>query len=142
MIRAYFEAYPQVRAFLDGIVEEAAKTGYAETMFGRKRRIPELKSSNRNVRAQGERTAMNHPMQGAAADIIKMAMVEVERRLRESGFASSMILQVHDELDFSAAQDEVDALATMVKEVMESIVDLEVPLMVDVRWAPNWAEAH
>ncbi len=142
MIRAYFEAYPQVRAFLDGIVEEAAKTGYAETMFGRKRRIPELKSSNRNVRAQGERTAMNHPMQGAAADIIKMAMVEVERRLREGGFASSMILQVHDELDFSVVQEEVDALAAMVKEVMEGVAHLEVPLMVDVRWAPNWAEAH
>ena len=77
-----------------------------------------------------------------AADIIKMAMVEVERRLREGGFASSMILQVHDELDFSAVREEVDALAAMVKEVMEGIVDLEVPLMVDVRWAPNWAEAH
>lgn len=142
MIRAYFEVYPQVRSYLDGIVEKATQTGYAETMFGRKRRIPELKSSNRNVRSQGERTAMNHPMQGAAADIIKMAMVEVGKRLRDGGFKSRMILQVHDELDFSANRDEVEELSALVKSVMEGVVDLQVPLVVDVQWGPNWAQAH
>ncbi len=142
MIRRYFEAYPQVRAYLDGIVDETAQKGYAETMFGRKRRIPEIRATNKNVRAQGERTAMNHPMQGAAADIIKRAMIDVQERLDSEGFTAKMILQVHDELDFSVPASEAARLAAMVKETMEGIVSLKVPLVADVQWGPNWASAH
>ena len=93
-------------------------------------------------RGFGERTAMNHPMQGSAADIIKMAMNEVARRLREEGFAAKLMIQVHDELDFSVPADEVERLAAMVREVMENVVALAVPLDVDVSWGATWAEAH
>lgn len=142
MIRRYFDAYPRVREYLDEIVELTAAHGFAETMFGRKRRIPEIRATNRNLRSQGERTAMNHPMQGAAADIIKLAMNQVEERLVRDGFSAKMILQVHDELDFSVPADEAEPLAAMVKETMEGIVELAVPLVVDVQWGPNWASAH
>ena len=100
MIDRYYEAYPGVRTFLDNVVVRAKQTGYAETMYGRRRHIPELKAKNPQLRGFGERTAMNHPMQGTAADIIKIAMARVSRRLEEEGFAAHMILQVHDELDF------------------------------------------
>ena len=142
MIDRYFEAYPNVRTFLDDTIEHARQRGYAETMFHRKRHIPELHSSNSNNRAFGERTAMNHPMQGSAADIIKKAMVAVQRRLMEEGFQAKLLLQVHDELDFSCPPEEVDRLSIMVKEVMESVVVCDVPLVVDVGVGPNWAEAH
>ena len=142
MIDRYFEAYPRVRAYLDETVEEAKECGFATTMFGRKRHIPELKASNKMQRSFGERTAMNHPMQGSAADIIKLAMIEVSRRLREEGFAAKLLIQVHDELDFSVPAGEVERLAAMVKEVMEGVVSLKVPLIADVSWGPTWAEAH
>lgn len=142
MIQRYFEAYPKVRAYLDSIVEDTAAHGFAQTMFGRKRHIPEIRSTNKNMRAQGERTAMNHPMQGAAADIIKMAMCQVQERIVRDGFEAKMILQVHDELDFSVPEAEAQALGEMVKEVMEGVVRLSVPLVADVQWGPNWASAH
>ena len=104
--------------------------------------IPELKSSNGQQRAFGERTAMNHPMQGSAADIIKMAMNEVQRRLLAEDFEAQLMIQVHDELDFSVPAGEVERLAAMVKEVMEGVVSLKVPLIADVSWGPTWAEAH
>ena len=131
-----------LRAYLDATVEEAKKTGFATTMFGRKRHIPELHAGNANLRGFGERTAMNHPMQGSAADIIKLAMIEVSRRLREEGFAAKLLIQVHDELDFSVPRSEVEALSAMVREVMEGVVELKVPLIADVSNAPTWAEAH
>lgn len=136
MIDRYFEAYPGVRTYLDETVAEAKERGFAETMLGRKRHIPELKSSNGQQRAFGERTAMNHPMQGSAADIIKMAMNEVQRRLLSEGFAAQLMIQVHDELDFSVPAGEVERLAAMVKEVMEGVVELKVPLIADVSWGP------
>ncbi|MEE0706494.1 MAG: DNA polymerase, partial [Adlercreutzia sp.] len=142
MIDRYFEVYPGVRAYLDQTVADAKEAGYALTMFGRKRHIPELKSSNGQQRAFGERTAMNHPMQGSAADIIKMAMNEVQRRLKQEGFAAQLMIQVHDELDFSVPPAEAEALAAMVKDIMENVVELKVPLTVDVNWAKTWAEAH
>ena len=142
MIDRYFEVYPGVRAYLDETVAAAKETGFAETMFGRKRHIPELRSSNGQQRGFGERTAMNHPMQGTAADIIKMAMNEVQRRLLAEGFRAQLMIQVHDELDFSVPADEVERLSTMVREVMENVADLRVPLLVDVSWGPTWAEAH
>ena len=142
MIDRYFEAYPGVRTYLDETVAQAKRDGFAITMFGRKRHIPELRASNATTRAFGERTAMNHPMQGSAADIIKLAMTEVDRRLAEGGFKAKLLLQVHDELDFSVPTDEVDAVATLAKEVMESTAQLKVPLIADVSWGANWAEAH
>ncbi len=142
MIDRYFEAYPGVRRYLDETVEGARERGYAETMCGRKRHIVELKARNAQQRGFGERTAMNHPMQGSAADIIKMAMNEVQRRLVSEGFGAKLMLQVHDELDFSVPEGEVERLAAMVREVMEGVVKLEVPLVVDVSWGANWADAH
>jgi len=141
MIDRYYSAYPRVRAYLDETVAEAHREGFAVTMFGRKRRIPELKSSNFSLRSFGERTAMNHPMQGSAADIMKLAMIEVDRRLLAEGFRSRMVLQVHDELVFEAPTDEVDALSAMVCEAMSGVADLAVPLDVSVASGSNWASA-
>lgn len=141
MIDRYYEAYPGVRMFLDSVVARAKQTGYAETMYGRRRHIPELKAKNPQLRGFGERTAMNHPMQGTAADIIKIAMARVSRRLEEEGFAAHMILQVHDELDFECPVDEVERLTTMVRDVMEHVVDLRVPLIAEASTGVTWADA-
>lgn len=141
MIDRYYEAYPGVRTFLDNVVARAKQTGYAETMYGRRRHIPELKAKNPQLRGFGERTAMNHPMQGTAADIIKIAMARVSRRLEEEGFAAHMILQVHDELDFECPIDEVERLTTMVRDVMEHVVDLRVPLIAEASTGITWADA-
>lgn len=141
MIDRYYEAYPGVRTFLDNVVARAKQTGYAETMYGRRRHIPELKAKNPQLRGFGERTAMNHPMQGTAADIIKIAMARVSRRLEEEGFAAHMILQVHDELDFECPIDEVERLTTMVRDVMEHVVDLRVPLIAEAGTGITWADA-
>ena len=141
MIDRYYEAYPGVRTFLDNVVARAKQTGYAETMYGRRRHIPELKAKNPQLRGFGERTAMNHPMQGTAADIIKIAMARVSRRLEEEGFAAHMILQVHDELDFECPIDEVERLTTMVRDVMEHVVDLHVPLIAEASTGVTWADA-
>lgn len=141
MIDRYCEAYPGVRTFLDNVVARAKQTGYAETMYGRRRHIPELKAKNPQLRGFGERTAMNHPMQGTAADIIKIAMARVSRRLEEEGFAAHMILQVHDELDFECPVNEVERLTTMVRDVMEHVVDLRVPLIAEASTGITWADA-
>ena len=141
MIDRYYEAYPGVRTFLDNVVARAKQTGYAETMYGRRRHIPELKAKNPQLRGFGERTAMNHPMQGTAADIIKIAMARVSRRLEEEGFAAHMILQVHDELDFECPVDEVERLTAMVRDVMEHVVELRVPLIAGASTGITWADA-
>lgn len=141
MIDRYYEAYPGVRTFLDNVVARAKQTGYAETMYGRRRHIPELKAKNPQLRGFGERTAMNHPMQGTAADIIKIAMARVSRRLEEEGFAAHMILQVHDELDFECPVNEVERLTDMVQDVMEHVVDLRVPLIAEASTGITWADA-
>lgn len=141
MIDRYYDAYPGVRTFLDNVVARAKQTGYAETMYGRRRHIPELKANNPQLRGFGERTAMNHPMQGTAADIIKIAMARVSHRLEEEGFAAHMILQVHDELDFECPVDEVEALTAMVRDVMEHVVELRVPLIAEASTGITWADA-
>lgn len=141
MIDRYYEAYPGVRTFLDNVVARAKQTGYAETMYGRRRHIPELKAKNPQLRGFGERTAMNHPMQGTAADIIKIAMARVSRRLEEEGFAAHMVLQVHDELDFECPVNEVERLTAMVRDVMEHVVDLRVPLIAEASTGVTWADA-
>jgi DNA polymerase-1 len=142
MIKRYFAVYPQVRCYLDEVVELAREQGWVETLYGRKRHIHEIRSSNANLRGFGERTAMNHPMQGSAADIIKLAMIEVQRRLCAEGFVSQMILQVHDELDFNCAKSEADRLQIMVKQVMENVAELRVPLLATVSIGDSWATAH
>ncbi|MEN6429359.1 MAG: DNA polymerase, partial [Coriobacteriales bacterium] len=141
MIDRYFAAYPGVRRFLDQTVANAYRDGFAVTMFGRRRPIPELKSANYNLRSFGERTAMNHPMQGTAADIMKLAMVEVDRRLAEEGFASRLVLQVHDELVFEAPESELAQLTVMAREAMSGVVTLSVPLEVSVGSGRDWASA-
>ncbi|MDZ4170435.1 MAG: DNA polymerase I [Coriobacteriia bacterium] len=141
MIDRYYAAYPRVRLYLDETVASAHRDGFAVTMFGRKRRIPELLSSNYNVRSFGERTAMNHPMQGSAADVMKLAMLEVDRRLRTEGLASRMVLQVHDELVFEAPLCEVERLTLLVREAMSGVADLAVPLDVSVASGADWASA-
>ncbi|MBS3956771.1 MAG: DNA polymerase I [Clostridiales bacterium] len=141
MIDRYYAAYPRVRAYLDATVTEAHRTGVATTLFGRKRRIPELASRNYPLRSFGERTAMNHPMQGTAADIMKLAMIEVDRRLRAEGFSARMVLQVHDELVFESPAEEIDRLGVMVREAMSGVAELAVPLEVGVASGPDWASA-
>ena len=141
MIDRYFEAYPAVKAFLDGQVAFAHKHGWVATMYGRKRHIAEINARNRQLQAFGERTAMNHPMQGTAADIIKIAMVRVAQRLRDEGLRSKLVLQIHDELDFEVPVNEVEVLSALVRETMEGIAQLRVPLVADVSYGANWAEA-
>ncbi len=141
MIDRYYAAYPGVRRYLDETVAQAHQDGFAVTMFGRKRRIPELKSSNYNLRSFGERTAMNHPMQGTAADIMKLAMIEVDRRLQESGMESRMVLQVHDELVFEAPVGEVESLSALACEAMGGVAEMRVPLDVSVGSGDDWTSA-
>jgi len=141
MIDRYFDAYPGVRAYLDDSVRTAHECGYAVTMYGRKRHIREFNQSNRQLIAFGERTAMNHPMQGSAADIIKIAMINVEKRLRDEGLTSKLILQIHDELDLEVPESEIETVSKLVKETMEDVVTLRVPLIADVSYGSNWAEA-
>lgn len=141
MIDRYFEVYPGVRTFLDRCIKLAQREGYAITLYGRRRYTPDIASSNFQKRSFAERVAMNHPMQGTAADIIKMAMVEVPKRIRKEGMKSKLILQIHDELDFEVPRDEIDALSALVKDTMEHIVELKVPLIAEVSYGDNWAEA-
>lgn len=142
MIDRYFEVHPGVRAYLDDVVAQAHKDGYATTLFGRRRYIPELKAKNAAQRGFGERTAMNHPMQGTAADIIKLAMRQVQDELVARDLGARLMLQVHDELDLSVPESEVDEVSDLLTSVMESVVELSVPLLVDVSAGANWAEAH
>ena len=141
MIDRYFDAYPGVRAYLDESVRSAKELGYATTMYGRKRHIREFSQSNKQLIAFGERTAMNHPMQGTAADIIKIAMARVERRLREEGLSARLVLQIHDELDLEVPDAEVETVSALVRETMEGVAELKVPLIAEVSYGANWAEA-
>lgn len=142
MIDRYFEVHPGVRSYLDEVVAKAHADGFAETLFGRRRYIPELKSRNAAQRSFGERTAMNHPMQGTAADIIKLAMRQVVDEIERRGLSSRVMLQVHDELDLSVPASELEEVSFLLSETMQSVVDLSVPLLVDVSSGANWAEAH
>ncbi|HUK30544.1 MAG TPA: DNA polymerase I [Candidatus Acidoferrum sp.] len=139
-ISAYFARYSGVKAFLDGILEEVRKSGFTRTMFGRVRPIPEINSTMVGLRNFAERTAMNTPLQGAAADLIKLAMIEISRRLKVEGFRGRMILQVHDELLFEAPKEELARLSVLVRECMEQAHELKVPLKVDLKAGPNWRD--
>ena len=143
LIDGYFSSFPGVKRYIDKTIEQAHKDGYVDTLFGRRRYIQNINSRNRNLVANVERMAINAPIQGTAADIIKVAMVRVARRLREEGFRSQMILQVHDELCFTVPGDERERLVAMVKEEMEQVLpSLSVPLVADVGVGENWLEAH
>lgn len=140
-IENYFETYPGIKKFLDDSVTSAKENGYAETLFGRKRPVPELKSSNFMQRNFGERVAMNAPIQGTAADIIKIAMTGVDEELRRKGLKSRLILQVHDELLIETAEDEIEEVTDILKDKMEHAADLLVPLIADMHTGKNWYEA-
>lgn len=141
-INLYFERHPGIREFIDRMTKEGTELGYVSTLFGRRRPVPELKSRNRNTRMQGERLAMNSPVQGTAADIIKLAMIEVDRRIREEKLLARMVLQVHDELLIEAPEDEADRASSLLREAMEGAAELEAPLKVELGAGKNWAEAH
>ncbi|OBJ43685.1 DNA polymerase I [Mycolicibacterium mucogenicum] len=139
----YFDRFGGVRDYLHSVVEQARKDGYTSTVLGRRRYLPELDSSNRNVREAAERAALNAPIQGSAADIIKVAMINVDRAMKDAGLKSRVLLQVHDELLFEVAEGERDALETLVREQMGSAYPLDVPLEVSVGYGPSWdAAAH
>ncbi|MCQ1533147.1 DNA polymerase I [Mitsuokella jalaludinii] len=140
-ISRYFERYPGVRAFMDKVVAEAHETGYVTTMFGRRRELPAIKSRNFNQRMLAERMAMNTPIQGTAADVIKLAMIAAYRKLREAGLKSRILLQVHDELVLEVRESELETVQAILHEAMEHVVSLSVPLSIDVHWGRNWAEA-
>jgi len=140
-IARYFERFAGVRAFLDRQIQLAREHGYVETIFKRRRYIPEIKDRNFNMRAYGERNAQNSPLQGSAADLIKLAMVQIHTALREGKLRSRMLLQVHDELVFEGPPEEIETLGRLVRDHMEHVVELQVPLVVDIGVGPNWLDA-
>ncbi|WP_440336770.1 DNA polymerase I [Mitsuokella multacida] len=140
-ISRYFERYPGVRAFMDKVVAEAHETGYVTTMFGRRRELPAIKSRNFNQRMLAERMAMNTPIQGTAADVIKLAMIAAYHRLKDADIKSRILLQVHDELVLEVVESELDVVQAILRESMEHVVELSVPLSIDIHWGRNWAEA-
>ena len=140
-IEKYFETYSSIKDYMNKNVEFAKANGYVSTLTGRKRVIPEIKSPNYNIRQFGERAAMNMPLQGSSADIIKIAMVNVDKALKEEGLKAKLILQVHDELVLEAPEEEAERAAAILKDKMENAVSLKVPLTVEVHTGKNWYEA-
>lgn len=138
----YFKIFPKVKQYIDTIIEEARRVGYVTTIMNRRRYIPDINSQNFGVRRFAERTAINTPIQGSAADLIKIAMIEIDRRMASLRLRSKMILQVHDELVFDVPLEEVDSMKEMVKTIMETAYPMSVPIVVDVRTGRNWLEAH
>ena len=138
---AYFATFPGVRRYMDAVVEQAREDGYVETLFHRRRDLPELKSSNFNLRSFGERVALNMPIQGTAADIMKLAMIAVDRRLRSELPEARLVLQVHDELIVECPEDRASQAAALLEEEMERVVALSVPLTAEAHWGKNWLEA-
>ena len=139
-IKSYFETYPGIKTFLDGLVEDGKTKGYVTTMFGRRRPIPELTSGNFMQRQFGERVAMNSPIQGSAADIMKIAMINVAKELKEKDLKSKIVLQVHDELLIETYKDEQEQVERLLQEEMENAVKLSVPLIAEVHSGNNWYE--
>ncbi len=138
----YFATYPAVKAYQERTIDEARETGYVMTLLGRRRYLPDLQSKDQRVMAQARNVAVNTPLQGTAADMIKLAMIKVDGRLRSDGFEARMLLQIHDELLFEAPEAEMDRLIAMVTEEMEGALPLDVPIVVDVGTGANWSEAH
>ena len=141
-IEEYYRQFPTIKPCLDGFKQEGKEKGYVSTLFGRRRILKELTSANYNIRSFGERAAMNTPIQGTAADIIKLAMNRAEQSLREKGFDAKLILQVHDELIVEAKEDIAEEAAKVLSEAMEKVIELDVPLIAEARIGKTWAEAH
>ena len=141
-IEQYFKTYPKIKGYIDSMVEDAKKTGYSLTMFNRRRPVPELKSSNFMQRSFGERVAMNAPIQGTAADIIKLAMIRVYDALKKGGYKSKLLLQIHDELLVETYPDEIEDVKKIIEDGMKNAVKLSVPLEIDMKQGNNWLEAH
>jgi DNA polymerase-1 len=139
-IDAYFQKYSGVRGFIDKTLEEVRGLGKVKTLFGRVRPIPDINSKNTNLRGFAERTAVNTPLQGTAADLIKIAMIRIDAAIRERGLKSRMTLQVHDELVFEVPEGELDVMRSLVKELMENAHPLTVPLLVEIGVGPNWRD--
>lgn len=142
LIDDYFNAFPAIRSFIDDTIAAARENGYVETIFGRRRYLPDINAKNATVRALAERNAVNAPIQGTAADIIKLAMIGVDRKMAEDGLKSKMVLQIHDELLFDTISSEREKLMSIVKEQMEHVTELSVPLTVECNYGKNWLEAH
>lgn len=142
LIENYFSMYPGVKRYMDESIERARRQGYVETAFGRRRYLPDITSRNATVRGFAERNAINAPIQGTAADIIKVAMARIDERMKAAGMRSKMVLQVHDELNFSVVPEEREAMETLVIEEMEHAFTMTVPLKADCGWGSNWLEAH
>jgi DNA polymerase-1 len=140
-IRNYFERYKGVRRFIDETIAQVRQTGVTRTLFGRERPIPDINSRNNNARGFAERTAVNSPLQGTAADLIKLAMVRIDAALAAGGYRGTMLLQVHDELVFECPPQEVDEISKLVKHEMEGVGQLKVPLVVDIGSGENWRDA-
>ena len=142
LIEDYFASYPEVERYMHRMTEEAKNRGFVSTLYGRKRFLPDINSRNSIVRGVAERNAVNAPIQGSAADIIKVAMVRLAHRIEKEGFKSRMVLQVHDELVFDAYRDEAESLSAIIKEEMEGVISLKIPLTVECQQGVNWLEAH
>ena len=142
IIDDYFASFPSIRGFIDATVAQAREQGYVETLFGRRRYIADINSANATVRALAERNAVNAPNQGSAADIIKLAMIAVDRRLREGGFRARMVLQIHDELLLEVPQEEIAPVRELLVGEMENVITLSVPLTVECNDGKTWLEAH
>jgi DNA polymerase-1 len=138
----FLGVHPGIRGYVEGTIEGAKKRGYVETIFGRRRYMPDIVSKNRSIAMAAERAAINMPIQGTAADLMKRAMLQIDRRLPEQGRSSRMLLQVHDELLFECPEGEVEAVQALAREVMAHAAELKVPLVVDVGVGNSWAEAH
>jgi DNA polymerase-1 len=138
----YFKLYPGVAEFMHSTIEKCRDNGYVETMKGRRRAIPDILQKNRQLREFAERTAINTPVQGSAADMIKIAMIAIENRLREENFSARMLLQVHDELVFEAPQAELKKLSELIITEMQNALPLSIPIVVEVGIGPNWLVAH
>ena len=142
LIDGYFNTYPEIRKYMDESIRVAKEHGYVETIFKRKRFLPDINSGNAVVRGYAERNAINAPIQGSAADIIKLAMIKIHQRFEEEGLKSRMILQVHDELNFNVYKDEYEKVKEIVLDSMENIIKLRVPLIADYGEGKSWLEAH
>ena len=140
-IESYYKSYPGIKSYMDSVVASCEEKGYVSTLCGRRREIPEIKDKNRNVREFGKRAAMNAPIQGSAADLIKIAMINISGKLKEGGYRSKMILQVHDELIFDVPGDELEAVKKIVTDEMTTAMKLDVPLTVECSAGNNWFEA-
>ena len=142
LIESYFAQYPGIKGFMERAIESAREKGYAETLLKRRRPLPDIKSRNGTARQAAERNAVNSPVQGSAADLIKLAMVRVGRELAERKLKTKLVLQIHDELLLDAPKEEAEEVAALVKNAMETAITLEVPLEVSVGMGRNWLEAH